>query len=166
MDLVTPAIGLIFWTTVTFLILLFLLGKFAWKPILNSVKQREKSIEDALLSVEKAREEMQNLHSDNERILKEARMERDAVLKEAREMKDKIISEAKDQAKEQAESLTRAAREAIQNEKLAAITEIKNQMADLSIDIAQRVLREELKDSGKQREMVNKMLEEAKLQKN
>jgi F-type H+-transporting ATPase subunit b len=166
MDLVTPAIGLVFWTTITFLILLFLLTKFAWKPILGAVKAREASIEDALRSAEKAREEMENLQADNERILQEARMERDAVLKEAREMKDKIIADAKEMAKEQADSLTRQAREAIQNEKMAAITEIKNQMADLSIDIAQRVLREEFKDASKQRAMIDKMLDEANLQQN
>jgi len=166
MDLVTPALGLIVWTTITFLILLFLLAKFAWKPILGAVKSREASIEDALRSAERAREEMQNLQSDNERILQEARIERDAVLKEAREMKDKIIAEAKETAKEQADALTRQAREAIQNEKMAAITEIKNQMAELSIDIAQRVLREEFKDASAQRAMIDKMLDEANLQQN
>jgi F-type H+-transporting ATPase subunit b len=122
MDLVTPELGLIFWTSLSFLILLFILGKFAWKPILNAVNDRENSIKDALKEAEKARLEMQNLKSDNEKILKEARAERDAMIKDAREIKDSMISEAKEEAKAQGTKLIEQAKTTIQNEKLAAIT--------------------------------------------
>lgn len=163
MDLVTPELGLIFWTALSFLILLFILGKFAWKPILNAVDDRENSIKEALREADKARQEMQNLKSDNEKILKEARAERDILLKEAREIKESIISEAKEEAKNQASKLVEQAKTTIQNEKLAAITDLKNQVADLSIDIAEKVVRKELTDKNKQLKLVEQMLEEIKL---
>ena len=158
MDLVTPELGLIFWTSLSFLILLFILGKFAWKPILNAVNEREDSIKDALEEAKKARLEMQNLKSDNEKILKEARAERDGMIKDAREIKDKMISEAKEEAKAQGTKLIEQAKATIQNEKLAAITELKNQVADLSIDIAEKVMKNELSNKDKQIELVEKML--------
>ncbi|MET2983861.1 F0F1 ATP synthase subunit B [Aureibaculum conchae] len=163
MDLVTPGFGLVFWTGITFLILLFLLRKFAWKPILGAVSEREDSIKNALLEADKARQEMQNLKSDNEKILKEARAERDAMLKEAREMKNNVISEAKDEAKAQANKIIEQAKSTIQNEKLAAITDLKNQVADLSIDIAEKVLKEQLSNKDKQEKLVESMLTEVKL---
>jgi len=163
MDLVTPELGLIFWTSLSFLILLFILGKFAWKPILNAVNDREDSIKDALQEAEKARIEMQNLKSDNEKILKEARAERDAMIKDAREIKDSMISEAKEEAKTQATKLIEQAKTTIQNEKLAAITELKNQVADLSIDIAEKVMKNELSNKDKQVELVEKMLGDIEL---
>ena len=163
MDLVTPELGLIFWTSLSFLILLFILGKFAWKPILNAVNDREDSIKDALHEADKARLEMQNLKSDNEKILKEARAERDGMIKDAREIKDKMISEAKEEAKSQATKLIEQAKTTIQNEKLAAITELKNQVADLSIDIAEKVMRNELANKDQQIELVEKMLGEIDL---
>ena len=163
MDLVTPELGLIFWTSLSFLILLFILGKFAWKPILNAVNDREDSIKDALQEAEKARLEMQNLKSDNEKILKEARAERDGMIKDAREIKDSMISEAKEEAKAQATKLIEQAKTTIQNEKLAAITELKNQVADLSIDIAEKVMKNELSNKDKQVELVEKMLGDIEL---
>jgi F-type H+-transporting ATPase subunit b len=163
MDLVTPELGLIFWTSLSFLILLFILGKFAWKPILNAVNDRENSIKDALQEAEKARLEMQNLKSDNEKILKEARAERDAMIKDAREIKDSMISEAKEEAKAQGTKLIEQAKTTIQNEKLAAITELKNQVADLSIDIAEKVMKSELSNKDKQVELVEKMLGDIEL---
>ena len=163
MDLVTPELGLIFWTSISFLILLFILGKFAWKPILNAVNDREDSIKDALQEAEKARLEMQNLKSDNEKILKQARAERDGMIKDAREIKDKMISEAKEEAKTQATKLIEQAKTTIQNEKLAAITELKNQVADLSIDIAEKVMKNELSNKDKQLELVEKMLGDIEL---
>jgi F-type H+-transporting ATPase subunit b len=163
MDLVTPELGLIFWTSLSFLILLFILGKFAWKPILNAVNDRENSIKDALKEAEKARLEMQNLKSDNEKILKEARAERDAMIKDAREIKDSMISEAKEEAKAQGTKLIEQAKTTIQNEKLAAITELKNQVADLSIDIAEKVMKNELSNKDKQVELVEKMLDDIEL---
>ena len=121
--------GLIIWTTIIFTLLLIVLKKFAWKPILTAVDERNKSIEDALKSAEKAKEEMQALNADNERILAEARIERDVLLKQAREMKDKIVSEAKDQANTEADKILLSSKEQINNEKLKAITELKNQVA-------------------------------------
>ena len=163
MDLITPELGLIFWTTLSFLVLLFILGKFAWKPILNAVNDREDSIKDALQEAEKARLEMQNLKSDNEKILKEARTERDAMIKDARHIKDSMISEAKEEAKAQATKLIEQAKTTIQNEKLAAITDLKNQVADLSIDIAEKVMKNELSNKDKQVELVEKMLGDIEL---
>ena len=163
MDLVTPGFGLVFWTGITFLILLFLLRKFAWKPILGAVSEREDSIKNALLEADKARQEMENLKSDNEKILKEARTERDAMLKEARDIKNNMISEAKDEAKAQANKIIEQAKTTIQNEKLAAITDLKNQVADLSINIAEKVVKEQLSNKDKQEKLVESMLNEVKL---
>lgn len=163
MDLVTPEIGLIFWTTVSFLVLLFILKKFAWKPILESVNEREQGIKDALNEADKARQEMQNLKSDNEQILKEARAERDALLKDAREMKENMISEAKDEAQSQANKMIEQAKAAIQNEKAAAITDMKNQMGDLSINIAEKIVKAELSDKNKQLQLVEQMLKDVTL---
>lgn len=163
MDLVIPSIGLIFWTSLVFIILLFLLGKFAWKPILNSVKERETKIETALEASEKAREEMAALKSQNEDLRKEALVERDALLKEAREMKDKIVAEAKNTAKEEGERIIESAREAIKNEKMAAVTELKNQVAVLSIEIAEKIVREKLSTDEKQKTLVDGLVEEINL---
>ena len=160
MELVTPEIGLIFWSTLSFLLLLFILRKFAWKPILKAVGDREEGIKNALATAENARKEMQNLTADNERILKEARTERDGLLKEAREIKENIISEAKDEAQQQAEKVIKQAKATIQAEKQAAIADLKNQVAELSIGIAEKVVRQELSDKDKQIELVEKMLKE------
>ena len=138
-SLITPGIGLIFWTTVVFLLLLVLLGKYAWKPILNAIKTREEGIEKALASAESALNDMRELQSNNEKILAEARNERDALIKEAREAKDAIINEAKSKAQKDADRIMTAAREQITNEKNAAVTELKNQVATLSIEIAELV---------------------------
>ncbi|MBJ2173497.1 F0F1 ATP synthase subunit B [Aureibaculum sp. A20] len=163
MDLVTPGLGLVVWTGITFIILLIILRKFAWKPILGAVGEREDSIKNALLEADKARQEMENLKSDNEKILKEARAERDAMLKDAREMKNNVISEAKDEAKAQANKIIEQAKTSIQNEKLAAITDLKNQVADLSIGIAEKVLKEQLSNKDKQEKLVESMLNDVKL---
>lgn len=163
MDLVTPGIGMIIWTAVTFILLVILLGKFAWRPILKAVTQREEAIEDALAAAEKAKEEMASLNAENERILAEARAERDGMLKEAREMKDKIINDAKEASKAEGDKMIESARAQIQNEKMAALTELKNQVGKLSLEIAEKVLREELKDGNKQNDLVGGLLEEVKL---
>ena len=154
MELVTPEIGLIFWTTVVFSLLLLVLKKYAWKPILSAVDERNKSIEDALKAADKAKEEMLALNVDNERILMEAKKERDILLKEGREIKDSIIAEAKDKAKVAAEKILTTAKEQIINEKMKAITELKNQVANLSIEIAEKILKSELQDLNKQKELV------------
>jgi len=162
MSLVTPDLGLIFWTLVTFLLLVFLLGKFAWKPILKMVNEREASIEEALKAAERARDEMKSLQADNEAILKEAREERERILKEARDMKNKIVSDAKDAASAEAEKAVTSAKAAIEAEKAAAVAELKNQAAVLSIEVAEKVLGRELSAENKQTEMISKMIDEVK----
>ena len=157
------SLGLFVWQTLLFVLLLLLLRKFAWKPILNAVNDREEGIKNALAEAEKAREEMQNINADNERILKEARAERDSMLKDAREIKDNMISEAKEEARAQANKMIEQAKTTIENEKLAAITDLKNQVADLSIDIAEKVVKKELATKGKQLELVEDMLGDIKL---
>jgi F-type H+-transporting ATPase subunit b len=159
MNLVAPE-SLVFWTTIIFVALIFLLKKVAWKPILGAVKEREDSINKALESAENARKEIQNLTADNERILKEARAERDTMLKEAREIKENMIAEAKDEALTQAAKVIEQAKATIESEKHAAISEIKNQVAELSIGIAEKVVRGELADKNKQIKLVEDMLKE------
>ena len=163
MDLVTPDVGLLFWTVLSFAILFFVLKKFAWKPIVGTVNDREQSIKQALESAEKAKIEMQNLHADNERILKEARLERETMLKEARELKAKIVADAKDEAQEQANKMVEQARVAIESEKKSAMAELKNHVAGLSVDIAEKMIREQLSNKEKQLQLVEAMLGEAKL---
>lgn len=163
MELVKPSIGLIFWMIVSFSIILFLLKKFAWAPILGMIKEREESIEQALASAEKAKEEMKMLQSNNERILAEAKTERELLLKDAREIREKMIAEAKGIATKEGERLLKSARENIQNEKMAAITELKNQVATLSIDIAEKILKSELSSDEKQKSLVNTLLKDVNL---
>ena len=163
MDLVTPGIGMIFWSTLFFLVLLFVLGKFAWPAILAAVVARNESIRKALDAADKAKEEMAQLQADNEKILSEAKNERDLLMKEAKVMKDKLIADAKEKASEEAKKLVQSARESIQNEKAAAINDMKNQMAGLSVEIAEKILRAKLEDSKAQKELVNKLINEADL---
>ncbi len=163
MELITPAIGLIFWTTLTFGILFFLLKKMAWKPILGAVNEREESIKNALIEADKARQEMQDLKSDNEKILKEARAERDAMLKDAREMKESMVSEAKEEAQAQAKIEMDKVKKAIQNEKTKAISEMKNQMGELSVSIAEKVMQNELSNKDKQLELIESLLKDVTL---
>lgn len=155
--------GLFFWQTLLFVLLLFLLKKYAWKPILDALNSREEGIKNALEEAEKARQEMVDLKSNNEKILKEARAERDSLLKDARTMKENMISEAKEEAQAQASKIINQAKTTIENEKLAAITELRNQVAELSIGIAEKILKDELSEKDKQVELIEKMLQEAKL---
>ena len=163
MDLVTPGFGLIFWTSVVFIILLIMLKRMAWTPILNNVDARNKSIDEALEAAKNARDEMANLKTDNERILKEARAERDEMLKEARELKVKIISEAKNAAKDEADKMIASAKVVIENEKSGAISELKNTVGSLSVEIAEKVLRAELKDVDKQNAFIAEMRKDINL---
>ena len=163
MDLVTPDIGLIFWTTLSFAILYFILAKFAWKPILGAVTEREKSIKDALSAAEKAKEEMANLKADNEKILNEAKLQRESLLKEAREIKSKIIADAESEATAKANKLIESAKTAIENEKLGAMKELKNTVVDLSLDIAEKLLSKELHDKSKQTQNIQDILDKTKL---
>lgn len=161
--LVSPDPGLFIWSTVAFLILFFLLSKFAWKPIVKALDERERSIEDALSKAEMAKAEMAKLINENEDLLKEARLERDSILKEAKEIKDQIINDAKDQAKTEGAKLIEKAKDEITNQKLAAMAEIKNQVSSLSLAIAEKVLRKQLDDHDKQQALVNDLLKEVKL---
>ncbi|WP_420552138.1 F0F1 ATP synthase subunit B [Tenacibaculum aiptasiae] len=144
-------------------ILLFLLAKFAWKPILSSLDEREEGIQNALDEAENARKEMQNLQADNEKMIKEARAERDAMMKDAREIKDNIIAEAKEEASEQAAIMIENAKATIKQEQQAAIAELKKNVAELSINIAQQVVRKELTSQDDQLKLVEGMLEEVTL---
>ncbi|MDX5585615.1 MAG: F0F1 ATP synthase subunit B [Aureibaculum sp.] len=157
------SLGLFVWQTILFILLILLLKKFAWKPILNAVNEREEGIKNALAEADKARQEMQNINADNERILKEARTERDGMLKEARDIKNNLIEEAKEEAKTQANKLIEQAKTSIQSEKLAAISDLKNQVAELSMNIAEKVVKDELSNKDKQLKLVAQMLKEAKL---
>lgn len=161
--LVSPDPGLFIWSTVSFLILFFLLSKFAWKPIVKALEERERSIEDALAKAEMAKLEMEKLIGENENLLKEARLERDRILKEAKEIKDQMINDAKDQAKSEGAKLIEQAKSEINNQKLTAMAEIKNQVSTLSLDIAEKVLRKEFEDQDKQQALVNDLLREVKL---
>jgi len=163
MDLITPGLGLVFWTIITFLILLIILKKFAWKPILGAVSEREESIKNALLSADNARKEMQNLQADNQRILQEARLERDAMLKDAREIKEKMVADAKNEAQVQGLKMIEQAKAAIESEKNAAMAELKLQVSTLSIEIAEKLLKDELSNKATQVKLVEKMLGDAKL---
>ncbi|WP_299127108.1 F0F1 ATP synthase subunit B [uncultured Winogradskyella sp.] len=163
MDLVNPGFGLIFWTLISFLCLLIILRKFAWKPILGAVSEREEGIKDALASAENARKEMENLQADNERILQEARAEREAMLKDAREIREQTIAKAESEAQEKASQIIEKAQAAIESEKKAAMVELKSHVAGLSLDIAEKVVREELSNKDKQLKLVEGMLGEATL---
>lgn len=162
MELITPGLGLIFWMLISFSILLFVLGKFAWPSITKALKEREASIEEALHAADKAREEMKQLHADNEKLLNEAKDERDAMLRDARKMKDAILDEARERANLEYNRILESSREAIHNEKMAAMTELKNQLAHLSIEIAEVILREKLTDKEKQSQYLTKLIDEAK----
>ncbi|RZS99256.1 F0F1 ATP synthase subunit B [Aquimarina brevivitae] len=150
--------GLFFWQAVIFIGLVLLLKKYAWKPILKAVSDREEGIKSALESAEAARKEMQNLQADNERIINEARAERDTMLKEARQMKDAMIAEAKSEAQAEADKIVAQANASIENEKKAALAELKNQVAELSVEIAEKVVRNELSSKDKQMQLVETML--------
>ena len=155
--------GLFFWQLTILIVLIFLLKKFAWKPILDSLNSREEGIKNALDSAEKARKEMQNLNADNEKLLQEARLQRDSMLKEARELKERIVTEASSEAQEKADKIVAQAQIIIQNEKNAALADIKNQVAELSIQIAEKVIRKELSSSEQQYRLVEEMLEDVTL---
>ena len=160
MELVTPHIGLVFWMTLSFAIVLFILGKFAWKPIMKALKEREESIEGALRAADKAKEEMAQLTFSNEQLMREAKEERDSMLRDARKIRDNIIGEAKTKAEGEAQRIVETAKENIHFEKMAALTDLKNQIAILSIEIAEKIMKENLSTDTKQKELVTKLLNE------
>lgn len=163
MDLLIPSFGLIIWTLLAFLIVFFILKKFAWKPILKSLAEREHSIADALATAERVKAEMAQFRSENEALLAKAREERAQLLKEARDTKDRIITEAKDQAKVEANKIMTDAHAAIQQQKMAAITDVKNQIGQLVIEVSQKVLRRELSNTGDQENYIRQLTNEVKL---
>ncbi len=163
MELVTPGLGLLFWMLLSFSVVLFLLKKFAWKPILKALRDREDNIQKALDSAELAREKMEQLKADNEAIMQEAREERDYLLEEAREAKEKMIMTAKEQANREAQKIVKATRMKIRNEKAAAIEDIKNQVASLSIEMTEKILKQKLADHKEQKELIRKLLDGIKL---
>ncbi len=163
MDLITPAIGLIVWQTLGFLILLFLLTKFAWKPVMKSIGERERSIEEALDSAEKAKQEMARLTNENEQLLIQARAERDEILKEAKELKDQIVADAKASAEAEGAKMIEKARLEINHQKTMALAEVKNEVSTLALDIARKVLQKNFQDQASQEQLVDDLLKDIKL---
>lgn len=163
MELISPGIGLIFWMTLAFLLLLFILGKFVWPPIMRALHERETAIEQSLHQAEAARREMEALQFTNEKLLKEAKEERDALMRDARKVREKLIDDAREKAALEAERILDSARERIQHEKMAAITDLKNQVANLSLEIAEKLIAQELSDPVKNKQIVEKSLGEINL---
>jgi F-type H+-transporting ATPase subunit b len=163
MELLTPELGLIFWTAILFLLLLVILKKFAWSPILSMLKEREEGIATALQSAEKAKAEMAALTADNQRILNEAKEEKAKILKEARDTFDKIVGEASNKAKDEAAKILADAKRDIDNQKNAAMIEIKNQIGNLATEVAEKMIRKELKKDGEQMSYMNQLVGEIKL---
>lgn len=162
MELITPGLGLIFWMTLAFLLLVFILGKYAWKPIMKMLKEREETIHEALHAADRAREEMKHLQFSNEQLLREAKNERDVILMDARKLREAIIEESRVKASTEAARIVQSAKESIQNEKMAAMTDLKNQLATMSLEVSRKVLKRELSDPAKQEEYIRQLLEDAK----
>lgn len=163
MNLITPSIGLIFWMLVGFGILFFILKKFAWPFIISTISAREHRIESQLLEAEKVRQDMANLKSEHQQLLVQAKEERDQILADARKMRDKLYEDAKEKANNEAKAIIEEAKNAIHFEKMKAMTEIKNEIANLSIEISEKILREELSDQTKQEALVNKWMNDVHL---
>lgn len=161
--LLNDHLGFVVWSSVAFLLLLFLLGKFAWKPIMGAITERERSIEDALLKAEAAKDELSRLTNENENLLKKTRAERDLILKEAKQVKDQIIGEAKTAAQAEGNKIIEKAKVEINNQKAIAMADVKNQIATLSVEIAEKILRKQFDDQQKQNELVADLLKEVKL---
>jgi F-type H+-transporting ATPase subunit b len=160
MDLLLPGFGLLFWTLLAFAIVFFILKKYAWKPILDSLNLREKTIGESLATAEKVKQEMAELKSENEELLQQAREERTQMLKEAKETKEKIINEAREQAKNEAGKIMSDAMLAIENQKMAALTDVKNQIGNMVIEVAEKVIRKELDDKASQEAYIRKLADD------
>jgi len=163
MQLVTPGIGLIFWMLISFSLVLYILGKFAWAPIMKGIHQREDSIEKALQAANEAKKEMLKLKAGNEQLLREAKDERDALMRDARKMKEAILEEARTKASEESARIVENARENIQFEKMAAINDLKNQIASISIEIAEKLIGKELENKQQQQQLTEKLLKDVKI---
>lgn len=162
MELVTPGIGLIFWTAFTFIVVLLILRAVAWKPILGALSEREKTIAESLSAAEKAKQEMAALNVENQRLLQEARTEREKILRDAKSVAEKLVTEAKEKAIEESNRIINSAQEAIRNEKQAALTEVRNQVAHLSLTIAEKLLKNELSNKNAQVELAKSFMNEIK----
>lgn len=163
MELLTPDLGLLVWNFIAFLILLFILGKFAWKPILKSLKERETGIADAIASADKVKAEMAQIKNENETLLAKAREERATLIKEAKATADKMLTDAKEKAKTEYDRIVADAQAAIQQQKMAALTDVKNKVGTLVIDVAEKVLRRELSDKAGQENYIKQLAEDVKL---
>jgi F-type H+-transporting ATPase subunit b len=163
MNLLTPDLGLFIWNLLAFLVVFYILRKFAWKPILSSLKERETGIADSLSTAERVRAEMAQLKSENEELLAKAREERGQILKEARDIKEKIINEAKEQAKMESSKILTDAQAAIEQQKMAAITEVKNQVGNMVIEVSEKILQRELVNNADQESYINQLTREMKL---
>jgi F-type H+-transporting ATPase subunit b len=163
MELLTPSFGLLIWTFIAFLIVFFILAKFAWPAIIIGLKEREQSIAESLATAEKVKMEMAQMKSDNEALMRKAQEERAQMLKEAKETKDKIIGEAKEQAKTEANKIVAEAQAAIEQQKMAALTDVKNQVGQLVIEVAEKVLRKELSNKSEQEKYISDLAKEVKL---
>ncbi|NTW23075.1 MAG: F0F1 ATP synthase subunit B [Lentimicrobium sp.] len=163
MELVSPGIGLIFWMTLAFGLLLFILGKFVWPPVMRALHEREEAIEQALHEADKARKEMEELRFSNEQLLRDAKDERDGIMRDARKVRETIIEDARVKANEEANRIIENATERIHFEKMSAITELKNQIANLSIEIAEKILRQELSNPDKDKAIVQKSINDITL---
>ena len=161
--LVLPDIGLVFWNTIAFLILLIVLGKFAWKPMLKAIAERESGIEEALLRADKMKAEIAAMQNENEALLAKAREERAGMIKDAKETADKMVSEAKDKAKQEYERIISDAQVAITQQKNAALTEVKNQVGSLVVEVAEKILRKELSNKAEQESYIKQIAEGVKL---
>ncbi len=163
MELVNPGLGLIFWMTLAFGIVFFILKKFAWPPIIQALKDREKHIEEALHAADRAHEEMKKLKLDNEQLLKEAKEERDLIMSDARKMRDKMLEEARLKASDEADRIVENAKERIQNERMAAMVDIKNEIGTIALEVAEKILREKMKSTEAQKTYIDKLLDEANI---
>lgn len=163
MELLNPSIGLIFWTIVAFLITLWILGKFVWKPLVNSLNEREQSITDSVLAAENVKKEMAQLKSENEALLAKARDERAVMMREAKETRDKIIAEAKEQARQETNKIVSDAQAVINQQKMAAITELKNNVGKLVIEVSEKVLRRELASKEAQEQYIQQLTHNVEL---
>lgn len=163
MELIKPDLGLLFWMIVSFSILLYVLIKFAWKPILKALKDRENSITKSLLAAQKAKDEMAKIEFGNEKITQLAKMERESLIKEAKELKNSIIEEARENAKLEAKKIILEARLSVEHEKNKVINEIKNQVAALSVDIAEKILKQKLGDEAKQKSLIDELVKDIEL---
>jgi F-type H+-transporting ATPase subunit b len=161
MEIVSSGIGLILWMTLAFAVLIFVLRRYAWKPILHSLRERENTIDEALNMANTVREEMKDLKADNERLLVEAQEERTKILRDARKVRESIVEEARAKANEEANNIIENARERIEHEKMAAMTDLKNQIAAISIEVAEKILERELSEGNRQEEYIRKLINQA-----